>query len=124
MSLLIIPLSEPFNISRFKIEAAAAAVYIAYRLSLVLDQLLLDVLCHLVVEPKLLPLCLEFFGLAVPADVPVEPGGHVVLDELLGVNVKGLQEPRVALQQVLLVVSRTNRIIQGFMIDFLNLCTG
>ena len=111
-------LSEPF-----KRNSEAAAVYDSF-LSLVLDQLLLDVLCHLVVEPKLLPLCLEFFGLAVPADKPVEPGGHVVLDELLWVNVEGLQEPRVALQQVLLVVSRTNRIIQGFMIDFLNLCTG
>ena len=103
--MLIIPLSEPFNISRFKIEAAAAAVYIAYRLSLVLDQLLLDVLGHLVVEPQPLPLGLERAGLAVPADVSVEPGGHVILDEVLGVDVEGLQEPRMALEEVLLVVS-------------------
>ena len=114
MSLLIIPLSEPFNISRFKIEAAAAAVYIAYRLSLVLDQLLLDVLGHLVVQPQLLPLGLELAGLAVPADEPVEPGGDVVLDEVLRVDVEGLQEPRVALEKVLLVVSAENNCYKIF----------
>merc|ERR1719245_1457172 len=73
--------------------------------SLVLDHLLLDVLGHLAVEPEPLPLCVEGGGLAVPADEPVEPGGDVALDEVLGVDVQGLQQPRVPLQEVLLMVS-------------------
>ena len=73
--------------------------------SLVLDHLLLDVLGHLAVEPQPLPLCVEGGGLAVPADEPVEPGGDVALDEVLGVDVQGLKEPRVPLQEVLLVVA-------------------
>ena len=73
--------------------------------SLVLDHLLLDVLGHLVVEPQPLPLCVEGGDLAVAADEPVEPGGDVALDEVLGVDVQGLQQPRVPLQEVLLVVA-------------------
>merc|ERR1719499_1060526 len=79
--------------------------------SLVLDHLLLDVLGHLVVEPEPLPLCVEGGGLAVPADEPVEPGGDVALDEVLGVDVQGLQEPRVPLQDVLPAAARPGVVV-------------
>ena len=107
-------LSEPLKFKDFKIQDWSSSRLRS--LSLVLDQLLLDILGHLVVQSQLLPLGLELASLAVPADEPVEPGGDVVLDEVLRVDVEGLQEPRVALEKVLLVVSAEDNCYKIFWI--------
>lgn len=70
-----------------------------------LDELLLDVFAHLVIEPKLPVLVLEVGDAAVSADVPVDTGRHVRLNEVVtGCNVECGQEPTVLLQKVLLVI--------------------
>ncbi len=73
---------------------------------MILHHLSLHVFGHFVVEPHVFPLGFEVLEFSVSADEAIEAGCYVGLDQLLaGVDVQRGDEPRMLLEEILLVVA-------------------